>query len=310
MRSFCFFILCLVFCTFPPADAAAQPESKKTAVFVGREIRPFVRVSDGIRERIGQVEGAAADVFYLDRMSRGQEEDLSKRLSGGREYAVYLAVGPEAAEYVWSRLPEGAGKVYAAILNPENHIPGFSSDTCGVSLNIPASLQLESIRKWLPKARRIGLLFDPENSGDFYRSADKAASETGLKVLPLRVKSRKHIPDLLEANLDRVDTVWMIPDPTVISETIIQYIIKTCLIRNRPVVGFNRFFCESGAGMCFVFDYFMLGRQAGEIAAGLLEGEACISRTPKFRVWLNKKVYRRLDMELPRNVPSSVEVKP
>ena len=42
----------------------------------------------------------------------------------------------------------------------------------------------------------------------------------------------------------------MIPDQTVISEKIVQYVIKQALYHKKGVIGYNSFFIRSGAVVC------------------------------------------------------------
>jgi len=107
-----------------------------------------------------------------------------------------------------------------------------------------------------------------------------------------------------------VDTIWLIPDQTVISETIIEFIMKTSLIHRTPVVGYNRFFYTSGASLSFVFNYYQLGRQSGKQAVRLLHGKSCTQQVPEFEIWLNQRVYRQLGLPLPQKLPPEFKAQP
>lgn len=41
-----------------------------------------------------------------------------------------------------------------------------------------------------------------------------------------------------------MDALWLIPDRTVISESIVKYVIKEAFLRKVPVIGYNRFFMK------------------------------------------------------------------
>jgi putative ABC transport system substrate-binding protein len=131
-----------------------------------------------------------------------------------------------------------------------------------------------------------------------------------LKIVPLKVLSKKDIPDILKQHWEDIDALWLIPDQTVISESIVQYIIREALSENVPVIGYNRFFYESGAAMAFVFDYEEVGRQTGRLAVSMLSGRACEKETPVFRVWLNLRVIDKLGINVPEEKSPSIEVGP
>jgi putative ABC transport system substrate-binding protein len=119
-------------------------------------------------------------------------------------------------------------------------------------------------------------------------------------MVPLQASSMKDIPLLLEKALVSVDCIWLIPDKTVISESIAQYIIKQAVIKRIPVIGYNQFFYESGAAMSFVFDYGALGRQAGQLAAQIVARQTpCERQIPVFEAWLNGGVIEKLGIRIP-----------
>jgi putative ABC transport system substrate-binding protein len=114
----------------------------------------------------------------------------------------------------------------------------------------------------------------------------------------MAVNSRKDIPFLLEQCWDSVDCIWLIPDRTVISESIAQYIIKQSILNKVPVVGYNQFFFDSGAAMAFVFDYRDLGRQAACLIIDVLRQNVAGPRAPVFNVRLNETVLKKLGLEI------------
>ena len=114
-----------------------------------------------------------------------------------KEFALFVAVGPEAALAVWKGIgKEGVSRIYFMVLNPEK-VLGPKERGCGIPLNIPVQTQIEMIGRGLPSVRRLGLLYDPELNSDFFRMAAGAASFSGLTVVPLRISSKKDIPSVL-----------------------------------------------------------------------------------------------------------------
>ncbi|MBW2217808.1 MAG: hypothetical protein JRF34_11560 [Deltaproteobacteria bacterium] len=182
-------------------------------------------------------------------------------------------------------------------LNPEK-VLGPKEGGCGIPLNIPVQTQIEMIGRGLPSVRRLGLLYDPEFNADFFRRAVDAASFLDLTVIPLRVSSKKDIPSALTRGWKDLDALWLIPDRTVISQSIIKFLIKEAFLRKLPVVGYNRFFYESGAALAFVFNYRELGQQCAQKALEILSGEDCHDTPPLFHVWINGGVAGKLGLRI------------
>ncbi len=299
-RFFFYLWVCCLLTISMPAVASGEETGVSAsppptvALFISRSIRPYVEAADGFREKLGSISNADLEVFEVERFNSNSLMELADRLSGAD---LLVAVGPEAADFIWkapafSRTP----KLYCIILNPDNIIDP-DQVICGISLNIPPQYQLEMIGSSLPAARRIGLFFDPSQNKAFFEAAADIAPLLNIELVPLAVTSKKDIPTVLTQN-PGLDCIWLIPDRTVISESIALYIIKQGILQNIPVVGYNQFFYESGAAMAFVFDYAALGRQAAELAQKVLTDQSCTPQMPVFQVWLNQSVIEKLGVKV------------
>jgi putative ABC transport system substrate-binding protein len=166
------------------------------------------------------------------------------------------------------------------------------------------------IIRGLKSVKRLGLLYDPRYNSEFFTKVVAEAPSLEVKIVPLKVSSKKDIPGVLKQQWDNIDALWLIPDQTVISESIVQYIIKEALFKKTPVIGYNRFFYESGAAFAFVFDYEELGKQTGRLAAGILTGKACEKEPPVFHGWLNLRVIDKLGISIPERKFPPIEAGP
>jgi len=264
-----------------------------------------------MRDVLAEISGVELEIFNLDKMGIKASEDLAHELSQEKNISLFTAIGPEAVSYTWGSFKnESPPKLYSIVLNPEKLI-GPGAGPCGIALNIPAPIQLKMIHGAFNFVKRIGVFYDPANNERFCLDAQASASSMAMTVVPLKVSSMKDIPVLLDEALNTVDCIWLIPDKTVISESIAQYMIKQAIIKRIPVVGYNQFFYESGAAMSFVFDYGALGRQAGELAGEVATQHApCENQAPVFEVWLNRGVIEKLGMKIPNTLTLPMKMGP
>jgi putative ABC transport system substrate-binding protein len=160
-------------------------------------------------------------------------------------------------------------------------------------------VQVRTLADTFPSLRKIGLLFDPAHNQWFFDAAVSAGNsgQAGVEIVPLAVTARNRIGQVLKDGLGRVDAVWMIPDQTVISEKLIQYVIKQALYADTGVIGYNAYFTRAGAFFSFEFDYQTLGRQAGESIIDILAGEPCIPVPPVFDTRVNQKMVEKLGLK-------------
>jgi putative ABC transport system substrate-binding protein len=305
-------LLSVVLCSVFLGAAALQGEeilAPKVAILVSRDIRPYIEAVEGMSVVLAESASAKVQVFSLEKF-KGKSQDVLMQSLTGEKFDLFAAVGPEAVRFVREEPVLAKNTyLYSMILNPPR-VSGQTETTCGVPLDIPAKRQLEMIDQGLRTIKRLGLLYDPRYNSEFFMKAAAEASSLDLKIVPLKVSSKKDIPIVLKQNWENIDALWLIPDQTVISESIVQYIIKDALFKKIPVIGYNRFFYESGAALAFVFDYEELGRQTGRLAADMLKGKACEKENPVFHVWLNLRVIDKLGIGVPEKKPPSIEVGP
>ena len=305
-------VLSVVLCSALLGVAAlhgAEVRTPKVAVLVSRDIRPYVEAVEGMSSVLSESAGAKVQVFSLEKF-KGKSRDALMQNLAGEKFDLFVAVGPEAVRF--SAEEAGAEKIpwlYSMVLNPPK-VSGRAEAACGVALDIPTKRQVEMIAQGLTGVRRLGLLYDPRYNSEFFLKAVTESLPVDLKIVPLKVSSKKDIPVVLKQNWDNIDALWLIPDQTVISESIVQYIIKDALFKKTPVIGYNRFFYESGAAVAFVFDYEELGRQTGRLAANVLMGKACEKEPPVFHLWLNLRVIDKLGMKVPEKKSPPIEVGP
>jgi putative ABC transport system substrate-binding protein len=119
-------------------------------------------------------------------------------------------------------------------------------------------------------------------------------------VTGIPIVSPKEIPEILKSLQSAIDILWVIPDRTIGSEKILKYLLKSVLIKNIPVVGFNEWFAENGAILSFDIDYEAIGRQTGALAQQLLQPgnppTANLQEPQQVRTIINLKVAQKLSV--------------
>jgi len=276
---------------------------------VSRNIRPYLEAVEGFKTGLSKASRTDIEVIGMEELGPSDKAGLVRRLSG-ENLDLLIGVGPEAALFIWEEIPDNQTiKLYLMVLNP-GRVFGPDKDPCGISLKIPVHVQVDMMQKAFPGLHRPAILYDPRINDDFFRKAVERASSTGLTIVPLNIGSKKDIPSVLEKKWNELDAVWMIPDRTVVSESIIHYVIKEAFVRKVPVIGFNRFFYDAGAAMAFVFDYEALGRQCAQEALRTAAGNPCRNMPPVFDVWINPLVVDKLGLKTPEKYAPPMRLGP
>lgn len=264
---------------------------QRVGVVLSMEIHPYLQTVEGIHSRL-TAHMESIGVFLIEDTGNKYLDALESKISG-LQPDILIAVGPEAAQFLWVHYREPVPKkVFTMVLNPTAILPR-DFEACGISLNIPIGDQLAGIAASLPGLKAIGLIYDPDHNGDFSLEAIAAGKRMGIEVVPLAVHDRKTIPDVLKNNWLNIQGLWMIPDQTVITESLVRYIVKEAIVNGVAVIGYNRYFYQSGAALSFVLDYADIGAQTAEMAIRMASGMSCQIEPPRFSFMVNRAV---LDM--------------
>ena len=167
IRNYKIFLFAVIFISahlisFP--GISFSDEVPQIAIVVSKRIKPYVSIIEGMTEELGKKE-KKFEIFFLPESDPPDHQQITTQLEN-TGFALYAAVGPEAAKLVWS-LKTDRSKVFTAVLDPEALLETGSSQ-CGVSLRIPVERQSPDYRSAGPKLAEFGLcLDDPGPDGYF-----------------------------------------------------------------------------------------------------------------------------------------------
>jgi len=172
----------------------------------------------------------------------------------------------------------------------------------GVLLQIPFEKQIDLIRKVLPGARRLGVVFSNVNQEEVARLRDLCEAR-GLLCESSRVAEPRELAASFESFSKAVDVLFALPDPVVYSGVSARYVLQFSLERRIPLVGFSEAYVKGGALMGLYADPKDVGRQWGamvnRILAGAAPGSIPLEFPQKVRLGWNSKVAGRLGIPEP-----------
>jgi len=282
--------------------ARFQSGTNLVGILISQEIRPFIEMVEGFENRTS----LRTCRIFLDEGGRPYSTDPAFKPFDPGNYRAVVAVGPRALNYLVRHHWPGI-IVYGMVLDPKRLIKEREK-ICGVSLNIPFWKEMLTVRAVFPDVKRIGVLFDPANNAPWFNQAQPVAALEGLKLKPVTIRRKSDITELFPHLAGDVDAILFIPDPTVISTAVIQYIIRKALAHGIAAIGYNRFFFESGAAMSFIIDYKSIGVRVAQQLEGILHGKACRRFAPAYKALVNRAVVERLNLVLGKSLPNEVVV--
>ena len=269
-------------------------------ILISREIRPYLQMVEGLEENLEQ----PSTRIFLDKSGKPYSQESRLQELQPSDFKVMVTVGPQALSYLHDRHWPGT-VVYAMVLNPERFF-WKSARIGGISLNLSPWKQLLTVAKVFPNIERLGILFNPEKNLKWFQQAKTIMTLKRLVLVPLEVNRRSDIPKLFTPAGPRVDAILFIPDQTVISKSMITYVIKESLRLNIATFGFNRFFYESGAALSFIIDYHAIGKNIARMVRSSTNGKSCVSTGPPFSALLNQKAIKTLGLTTAAQLPKGV----
>jgi putative ABC transport system substrate-binding protein len=216
---------------------------------------------------------------------------------------LVLAVGIKAALAAKREIPD-IPIVYSMVLDPQKN--GLTADNMvGITLEVPVERQFREMRSVLPGLKRVGVLYDPEKTGDLVDEARRQARNVGIELIGRQLRSEKEVPAATRSLIPEIEALWLIPDSTVLTEESINFLLSAALESNRPIIGFSSELVRNGALIGLSVNYEDIGRQAAGIARKIFNGQLkapAVFPPEKLRLALNVKTGKFLGIAIPADV--------
>jgi len=146
-----------------------------------------------------------------------------------------------------------------------------SSNLFGVGMYAAPEQYLNLFRQM--KARRVGIVHNPDKSGRYLREARLAARRMGVELVIREVASPRETLSKLHSLAGKIDLLWMLPDTTAVTRETAEGYFRFAQENKIPLVSFANAYLGLGAAAVLDLDRAELGKQAAEIASVILDGE-------------------------------------
>ena len=221
--------------------------------------------------------GVPVDVIEI---SGTRDDTLDRALAHGAKNTVIVALGPRASDYVM-RVQTSAPVVHC-LAGPDALRAGLPS----IPSDAPADLQAQWLARLLPKARTVGLLFDPAVNTRRVEALAAALQGAGYRTLQKPVESPAALPAALESLDGHVDALLAFPDPTVYTREASRGLLLFSFRKGIPIVGPNEAWVRQGALFAVDWDYGEIGAACAQLAL-TLSGAPRAGAPPRPRVAVN-----------------------
>jgi putative ABC transport system substrate-binding protein len=268
------------------AGCPVPAESFEIIVVKSAELKPYEEVLRGIRDSCN------CTVRELKLQNGDGSEIILKRSPG-----AVIAIGTSAFKKV--REIQSLPVIYTMVI-PSETVGPLRPNISGVSMDSDPAEAISSMMDMFPKAKRIGVLYDQRYTAAFVGEAAKAAAAAGVELVVKQVHDQRDIPRLVDEMRNKIDVLWMLPDPTVITSVMVEYMLQFSFHYNVPIFSFAKKYVELGAVAALVVDPYAIGVQAGEIvktlSAGRKDAIRAYARSPHLTI--NTKVAAKMGLKI------------
>lgn len=219
---------------------------------------------------------------------------------------VVVALGPQASDYM----------LKVAARAPVVHcLAGVAAQRAGlptVPSEVPGEHQALWLRKLVPNARSIGMLFEPGRHTRRTEAMAAALSSAGYETVLQPVDVPAALPAALESVAERVDVLLALRDPIVYTRETSRGILLFLLRRRIPLIGPDDAWVRSGALFALDWDYDEVGYACAAHAARAMPGAGPRPEAPpmpSIRVSVNRKVAAGLGLHWSPEVLRDVDIR-
>ncbi len=146
-----------------------------------------------------------------------------------------------------------------------------SPNNYGVANELSLSQELSLLHYLLPAVRKIGVIYNPSINQERINQARAQMTELGLTLAEQTLTEPLQLDELLQQLLPTVDALWLIADPTVLSDKdSVEKVFTATKAHNKPVYTYSDAYTKYGASLVVSADTATMGRQAANLAQAVL----------------------------------------
>ena len=268
----------------------------------------------------------------LDAMAESFQSGLSKNLAGHVQFETMVPEGDavKTEQMAQKFATEGYDLVFVIGTNPAQSLekknktmpivlgavtdpaaaglvsswehPG--TNVTGTSDLSPVGAQLDRLSQILPKANRVGIIFNPaeDNSNIIVAKFKTECEKRNLTVVTATISNQNEIKQTLVSLVGKIDVLYAPTDATV--QSAFPLLIKTANELKLPVFSCDEGTAKAGAIFSVGFDYNVLGQISAEMATQILKGKKSPADMPirmadEFQLFYNSIQIKNLGLSLP-----------
>lgn len=252
----------------------------------------------------GYKEGSSLTIDFQNAQGDASNSDTMAQNMVAKKYDMIMAIAtPAALSAYGAAKPANIPVVFTAVSDPvgaglvqSGEKPG--NNCTGSSDVLPLEAQLKMIRAFLPKAKKIGILYttSEQNSLSNLKRFKELAPKYNFEVVDVGVTNASEVAAGATTLCSKgIDCINNFTDNNVVNN--LSVLLQAANKVKIPVFGSEVEQVKNGCLASVSIDYVALGKETGKMAAKILKGEATAAQTPVYVVTNGMPVYSKAQLE-------------
>ncbi len=264
LRSIMSAAVVLLLASFAGSASAAE----KIAVLVSSKDAPFEDTLKGFQSFLTKVAvDAEYEVHRLDGSSAKAGPAVQAVKKSGAK--LILTLGSLATDAAMKEITDTP--IVACMVLRADGLKKAPNVTA-VGLEFSLEVQTSWLQILLPTAKRIGVIYNPDENQKRVEAAGRIMQGMGLTLVPQEVRSGADVAAAIEGMAKKVDAIWGIADAVAMTPQTAKSILPFSIRNSIPLIGVSPMWVKAGALYSLDWDYADLGAQAGGMAVSILKG--------------------------------------
>jgi len=209
---------------------------------------------------------------------KGEIDLGSKWINEKKIQKMILELDPDVIYCIGSKAYQMAHKlagkrniVFSLVINWRRH--PIDKTTYGISNELLQGIQLMMYRYFFPDVNKIGILYSKTYNKEWFDVVVESAKDVGIRIIGKSISKPDKIESALNKLLPKVDGLWLIPDPIVISDIeSVNKLFGQCQAAEKPIFTYDKAFADLGATLIISADIPTMTRQSFDLVFSILEG--------------------------------------
>jgi len=236
--------------------------------------------------------------FYLE--PDLNTDDLNDEIASFKPDLI-ITVGSGALKYALKQFRD-IPVIYSMVINPNTFKGVSQKHVFGVSMQASIDDKFAVLKKIMTSVKKVGVVYNPSESGEQVRAARISANKMGLELKALPVSSSKDAISAIDDAMMSVDAYLLFFDKTVLTRQAVSHLLTLSFRRRIPIIGLSEKYVNLGA-------LFSLDVEIPDVASAVIRcaeltinGEMCSVNDVKalpFRVTVNRKIANKFKIIIP-----------